>query len=153
MTEQQIKQLAREIVIAQLTTTDDYIDESIAGWPEDFQALIPRADDPNATADARAQAFRVNRRAAERAIEQQQQDEAEFKEKLAQGQQSHQQQLQAMEAQDAARFQKEQAIYDAEKRYAIANEEPFNKMPPKPARTGDELLREQTAGSLYNGVL
>ena len=100
-----ITALAKEIARAQVTASDDYVDEMIAGWDVEHQAKIGRAGDH--TSQDRLNLFHSKRGEIERTIEKEKNDHEAAMESIRKSQE-------AAEARDAQTIAANQARYDAD---------------------------------------
>jgi hypothetical protein len=137
MTSQEIKDLAQQIAIAQLTAADEMIDATTAEWPTAFKAKIPAIG--QGTQAERFEAFRAVRPQAESVIAAKAREEAETTEKLAQMERNNAARREQLAQEDKSRFENEQAVFDASRRLAEANGTPFDMDAPVPPRSGEEI--------------
>jgi hypothetical protein len=139
LSNQQMKQLAREIAFAQVTAADDLIDETIESWPDDFKSQVPPVG--LESQENRLAKFRVLRKPAAEAAVKLKEEEARTRQLLAEGQRNREARLKKLEEDDKKRHQQEMAQYQANKLQAERLNQRFTQSPPIPPRTGEDVER------------
>ena len=148
LTDPQMKQLAREIALAQLTIIDDEIDRVTSTWSDTVKSVyhVPRVGDTRngqfITAAERWEAFRAVRTGAEAMVQREAQEAKEAAERNKKAIEEHQARQAKQLEQNKLRHEADIARWKADVAVAQANGRPAPPKPTAPPLSVEELASQ-----------
>jgi len=160
LSKETMARLAKEIARAQLTAADEFVDEAIKDWPEDFKRKVGEVGQLTLdgqgnvrvlSAQDRYAAYRSERIGAERAIERAKREQEETEAVIKRSKEAHEQSIQETIARNKAGYDADMARWKAE---TVIAEQSGRHQPPEPNRenyalTEDEVMRADSAAYIH----